>query len=216
MSKWLYPFERRILRDRLRRSAIALLVAFLILLFLDSTIYHRTATTGAEAIGRLESHDWYRALRIAGTLWLWVPLCVAWMLAAPARAVSGARTLASAALAGVCAEILQVVTGRLRPNQTDGAHAFKGLVERFQNPDNLAFPSSHTAVAFGAAFAVYFLFPRAGLVALLIALGCGYTRLAAGAHFASDVFGAAVVGYAVARLLRRGGWAGSRQGLLLP
>ena len=33
-------------------------------------------------------------------------------------------------------------------------------------------------------------------------------RVVSGAHFASDIFAAALLGYAVARLLRPGGWRG--------
>jgi len=41
-------------------------------------------------------------------------------------------------------------------------------------------------------------YPGAGLVALAVAVGCGWTRMIAGRHFLSDVLIGAVVGYAVA------------------
>ena len=71
-------------------------------------------------------------------------------------------------------------------------------------------------MAFGAAFMVWFLWPAAGLVALLGAGLCGLTRLMAGGHFLSDVLGAALVGYAMSRLMRPGSWRGGDRGPFLP
>jgi membrane-associated phospholipid phosphatase len=89
---------------------------------------------------------------------------------------------------------------------------YRGLLERFRDTSGLGLPSSHAAVAFAAGFMVWFVYPRAGPVALAVAAGCGLTRMLAGAHFGTDVFVAGVVGYAIARLLRPGGWAGHRKG----
>jgi membrane-associated phospholipid phosphatase len=216
MSRWLYPFERRVAWGRVRRLAIATLLVFLVLLLLDRGLFH-ALYVGDARLEALEGRDWYRTLRVIGTLWLWAPLCGALLLAGAPRIRDGAaRILVSAVLAGLAAEVLQVLAGRLRPNGNDGEHRFRGLIERFSNPDDLAFPSSHAAVAFGAACMAAFLWPRAGVVAVAMAVACGWTRLMSGAHFASDVFGAAVLGYAIARLLRPGGWWGDRRGLLLP
>ena len=221
MQRWLYPFERRLLRRRRGRLAAALILAFICLLLCDRAVYHALAV-GPDRLPALEGKDWYRTLRSAGTLLPWLFLAAGLTLQGAAAAITsrarstsipGLLILASAALAGALAELLQVLTGRIRPNHTDGVCRFKGLLERFANPDNLCFPSSHAAVAFGAAFMVLFLYPRAGWVAILLAAGCGLTRLLAGAHFASDVFAAAVLGYATASLLRP---AQDRRGLLLP
>ncbi|MEX2217141.1 MAG: phosphatase PAP2 family protein [Phycisphaerales bacterium] len=223
MSEWLYPFERRVLWARRRRAAIVLLLMFLALLLLDRTLFF---WAWIEDAGALEQKDFYRTFRVAGSLWSWAIICtamaahgVAWPRN-PRLTGAAVMTLLSAALSGAAAELLQVLTGRYRPNVAYesqlGIHHFKGLWERFANPDSLAFPSSHAAVAFGAALLLWFVYPRAGAVALLAALGCGLTRMASGAHFATDIFGAALVGYAVARLLRPGGWRGTSPPRLLP
>jgi PAP2 superfamily len=244
MSDWLFEFERRILWQRRRRALIVILAALLVLLLADSWLYHTVAVPlppklpsedhGAvalaqeeyqHAINHLEQNDFYRTFRVVGTLWPWLLVCgalVAQCVASrPIRrhdAAAGIMIVLSAALSGLGAEILRVLTGRLRPNAATppGVHQFRGILERFQHTENLAFPSSHAAVAFGAAFMVWFVYPRAGLVALLAAAGCGLTRMASGAHFASDVFGGALLGYAIARALRPGGWLGERRGLILP
>lgn len=217
MSRWLYPFERTVARERLRRLAIVTLAAFVVVNFLDGPLY-RAIAVDPDRKAVVEGRDWYRTLRVVGTLWLWAPLCLAWALAARARdaAANAGRVFLAAILSGALAEVLQAAIGRRRPDATDGRHEFKGLIERFTDPDGLGLPSSHAAVAFGAACMVAYLHPRAGVVALAAAVGCGWTRMLAGAHFASDVLGALIVGYAVARLLRPGGWHGAGRGLLLP
>jgi membrane-associated phospholipid phosphatase len=173
----------------------------------------------------VEGRDFYRTFRVAGTLWPWLFICGAIAAHAlwsrprlPRLAGSAAMILLSALASGAAAEALRILTGRLRPIAADprGTHQFKGFLERFGDPSDLAFPSSHAAVAFGAAFMIAFVFPRAGAVALLVATGCGITRMLTGAHFASDVFAAALVGYAVARLLSPGGWRGLNPRPLLP
>lgn len=221
MSRWLYPVERRFVRRRLARNAAAVALVLLLLLFalpgLDRWLYHG-AYVGDARLADLGQRDWYRTLRVVGTLWLWVPLCLAWFVASRTERGrdSAVRALAAAAVSGVAASIVEFLAGRLRPNQSDGVHAFRGVLERFGNTRDLAFPSSHAAVAFGAAFLVWFVSPRAGVIALLMACGCGWTRMLSGAHYATDVLGAAVLGYALARLIRPGGWFGARQGPLLP
>jgi membrane-associated phospholipid phosphatase len=230
VSRWLYPFERRILWRRRLVAVGVVAAAFIVLLALDGCIYRGMRPESHEALVRLEGKDWYKAFRVVGTIWPW--LFIGGALVAEgiwarrqvhARVgemglqIAGLFVLASAVASGFAAEILQTLTGRLRPNKTvpEGRHVFRGLIERFQNSDNLGFPSSHAAVAFGAAFMVWFFWPRAGVIALIAALLCGLTRLWAGAHFATDVFGAALVGYALARLLRPGSWARMEQRLLL-
>jgi membrane-associated phospholipid phosphatase len=58
-------------------------------------------------------------------------------------------------------------------------------------------------VAFGAAFMLAYLFPRARWVWFALAAGCGITRVLARAHFVSDVVVAAVAALATTALLWR-------------
>jgi membrane-associated phospholipid phosphatase len=233
VSRWLYPFERRLLwrRRLLWWGGIALV--FVVLLLLDRAAFHflfvgADPELGEGRLHRIEGKDWYKAFRTVGTLWPWIFLCAGLALhgfslrrAQLARAadslISGAILILTAAVAsGLLAEILQVLTGRLRPKDTGGEHIFRGLIDRLSNSDGVGFPSSHAAVAFGAAFMIYFLWPGAGFAALIAAALCGLTRLLSGAHFVTDIFAAAVLGYAMGRILRPGSWHGLRRGLLLP
>ena len=72
----------------------------------------------------------------------------------------------------------------------------------FQTTD-LGFPSGHTIVAFAGAAAIARLFPRAGPLAYLLAAGCGLTRILSHAHFAGDVVGGAIAGWAIVAALWR-------------
>jgi membrane-associated phospholipid phosphatase len=205
---------------------IGALLMLLVAALLDEWVYATLApsqslhdwldlhTRYLSARAKLESRDWYRTFRIAGTLYPWILICAAIALARmgrdrrpilrerddnPGRAL---LIFLSAALSGGIAEILQMLIGRLRPDEALARdRAFKGLLERFQDTGALSFPSSHTAVAFGAAFALARFWPGPGAIALIAAAACGLTRLLAGAHYLSDVLGGALVGYACAAIL---------------
>jgi membrane-associated phospholipid phosphatase len=69
-------------------------------------------------------------------------------------------------------------------------------------------------VAFSAAAMLSRLFPRAAPVWYAFAIGCGLSRVLAGAHFVSDIAVAALAGYAVTALVWRTtarGWRTSAQ-----
>ena len=65
-------------------------------------------------------------------------------------------------------------------------------------------PSSHAAVAFGGAWMLAALYPRAAPIALALAAGCALTRVLEGDHWLSDVVAAGALGWAVARACRPG------------
>lgn len=126
------------------------------------------------------SDDGPRTARRRGWLLLWSPL-----------------------LAGALAELLKVLVRRERPALNDGAYGFRPWDERTWSGAGLAFPSSHAAVAFGGAFMLARLFPRAKWVGIALAVGCGVTRVLARAHFVSDVVFAAGLGWLVSWFLWR-------------
>ncbi|MEK6702123.1 MAG: phosphatase PAP2 family protein [Planctomycetota bacterium] len=171
-------------------------------LFLGADPHDRAAL---EAIQR---RDWWTFLRGFGYLPFWVLVAVAGESArrGPGRILASGwpfvRVLLSAALAGAGAELVKLVLARERPGLT-GEHVYRELFSGFARSGNLGFASSHAAVAFGAAFALLRICPRLGWVALLGAVGCGYTRLVVGAHFTSDVVGGALLGYAFAQMCAR-------------
>jgi membrane-associated phospholipid phosphatase len=74
---------------------------------------------------------------------------------------------------------------------------YKKFLSGFWDDSNLGIPSSHVAVAFGAAFMLVRVCPAVWPVAILAGVGCAAGRVAAGAHFLSDVYAAVVVAFIV-------------------
>jgi len=172
------------------------------------------------ALADPKSHlrDWHRALRVMGYFPLWVVLSIAIAQHDWPRTVGKALTrrlrrglilTLSPMFAGITAELTKLIVRRERPEFSTeaGQYAFRSILDGPLSTSGLGFPSSHTAVAFGAGCALSALFPNAKIIWLLAAAGCGYTRLADEAHHFSDVYFGAVLGYACAwltlRLLRR-------------
>ena len=151
--------------------------------------------------------DLGKLLRIMGFAGTWVALATAVRLqqgADPSQRAAATRRawllFWSPMLAGALAEVLKIVFRRERPAINDGLYGFRPWDERTWSGAGLAFPSSHTAVAFGGAAMLARLFPRARWVGYVLAAGCAATRVAARAHFVSDVVFAAGLGWLV-------GWA---------
>jgi len=190
----------------IRRFLLAALVAVVLAHLLDYWAYiHLAAPKFADT-------DLGRLLRIQGFLPTWILVGAAlvmydWPLridgAAGAAWRRGLLLVGSATLGGGLAEVVKILVRRLRPSAGAGEYLFRPWSERTFSTSGLAMPSSHVLVAFGALAMLARLFPRARPVWYLLALGCAYSRVAAGAHFLSDVTVAAVLGIATAELLVR-------------
>lgn len=206
--------ERRFSWRRTGLSVIGLLVIYALLMALDRPAY-RWLYIGHDTLQSWEDKDWYRLLRVAGSLWAWGAVALLFaandLRAPPGAAQRGPKRglliAAAAALAGVGAEIVKTFVRRLRPTDTDGFYAHAFLLDISWGSIN-GFPSSHAAVAFGGACMTAWLAPRLAPVVVGLSVGCVATRVVSGAHFLTDGYAGAVLGYAAARLLRPGGWWG--------
>lgn len=181
-------------------SAVALVVATLV----DHWAYENVRLAG------VLDEDWGRLLRVMGFMGTWFALALAVglhdagiepPLARPRRRAW--LLLLAPGLSGLAAEVMKIVVRRERPALNDGAYGFRPWDERTWSGGGLAFPSSHMAVAFGGAAMLAILFPRTRWVGYSLAVGCGLTRILAGAHFVSDVVMAAALGWVVAWWLAR-------------
>mgnify|MGYP000849042612 CR=1 FL=1 len=150
----------------------------------------------------VERKDWYRLLRVLGFWPTWLVVGILIEIAAargrdetPAapRARPGLALLLAAGLSGLIAEVLKRVITRERPGP-EGEYIYRGLFEGFWNDHRLGIPSSHAAVAFGAAFLLARYHRGLAVPAFLLACGCGLTRMLSGAHYLSDVVAAAAIG----------------------
>jgi membrane-associated phospholipid phosphatase len=156
--------------------------------------------------------DLGRLLRIQGFLPTWIIVAAALVMADwPLRAVQGTRAayrrgalvLGSATLGGALAEVLKILIRRERPASEVGGYVFRAWSDRPFSTAGLGIPSSHVLVAFGALAMLALLFPRARPVWYALAVGCAFSRVAAHAHFLSDVTAAGILGVIVAELLWR-------------
>tara|TARA_R110002072_G_scaffold42064_5_gene117654 strand:+ start:114639 stop:115274 length:636 start_codon:yes stop_codon:yes gene_type:complete len=191
------PFERKSRRKR-RLGIFAMVVAgFLIFTALDFPLLHVFYMGDDRAV---EHHDWYRFLRVLGFLGTWAVVGVLFVLHDRNRH-RGAAVFLSALTSGAIAELLKLVLGRERPVEDGvlqgGWYHFRPLLSGFRDGSNLGLPSSHAAVAFGGCLMLAALVPNTRRFLLLLAIGCGITRMLTGAHFASDVYLGAVVGWLV-------------------
>ncbi len=165
-------------------GAVAILVAHL----LDGWAHIQWHADG------VYDHDRGRMFRIVGYLPLWILLAVAWWLQTRQRRRAILIGLVPA-LGGLLAEVLKILLRRERPNLHDGAYVFRDFADQFWSTKAIGLPSSHALVAFSGAWMLTHIWPRAWPIWLLLAGGCAFTRVQAGAHFLSDVTVAAVAAY---------------------
>jgi membrane-associated phospholipid phosphatase len=191
------PIEKKRRRiARLRTTAI-ILAGFIILTLLDFPLLHLFYMGDERSI---ENHDWYRMLRVVGYLGTWAVVGFLFILHDRNRH-RGAAVFLSALTAGALAELLKLIIGRERPvdgNQLqEGFYHFRPFLSGFTDGSNLGLPSSHAATAFGGCLMLAALLPNTRRFLILLALGCGITRMLTGAHFATDVYTGAILGYLV-------------------
>jgi membrane-associated phospholipid phosphatase len=177
------------------------IIAIILAHVLDGPVFR------AIRIERIHDQDLGRMFRVMGFLPLWLLAGAALMLHERPRLKQAWRSrggllIAGATLGGIAAELLKLVVRRLRPGEL-GEYVFRPFTDRPFSTGGLGLPSSHALVAFGAAAILSRMFPRAWLVWWLLAWGCAFTRVAAGAHFFSDVVAAAIVGWVVGALVWR-------------
>ncbi len=201
------PHQKRQRWLKLYQLGAAFIIAFVFVSLLDFILLD-ALTTSDPTTGLVdrsfESKDWYSLLRIMGYAGTWVIIAIAYLL--HDRHTKHALPLILAPLlAGTAAELLKLIFVRERPVSDailqPGGYHFRFPFSGFIDGHNLGLPSSHAAVAFGGALMLAYIQPKLRPLLILLAIGCAYTRLITGAHFASDVFLGALVGWAAAHLL---------------
>ena len=114
------------------------------------------------------------------------------------------RAVLAVVCAGLTANVLKLLISRYRPHSTDlnldVAETFTGLLPLFSvGSGERGTPSSHTAAAVAFAIALCWLYPRGRSAFLSLATLAAAQRIVGGAHFLSDVFWGAAVGYFIGR-----------------
>ena len=133
--------------------------------------------------------EFYTSLGNAGLLW--IVLSVG-MLCFPKTRKAGILALLAMGLGLLCTNVaLKHLVGRTRP-WIDVA----GLIPLVQEGDPNSFPSGHTCAAFAAGLVWWRALPwQSGrILAVVLAVCMGLSRLYVGVHYPSDVLAGAVVG----------------------
>ena len=142
-----------------------------------------------------------------------------WLLARP-RARRLLDWLAGAVVCGLSITAIKLMVGRPRPSLGDPYFATgpaglypvpSGAGFRMESSwtsgyDLASFPSRHACFAALAAVFLCKIAPRLRPLAVVLAGIVGTARVVTGAHFASDVFVGAAIGYAVGVLATRDSW----------
>jgi len=152
-------------------------------------------------------HDAGRMLRVMGYLPIWLFAALACWLQTRRAREAWLLALVPTAAGALCA-VLQVLIRRERPNLHDGHYVFRPFSDRPFHGSEFGMPSSHAMVAFGAAWLLCRMYPRAWPVWLVLATGCAVTRVMAQAHFLSDVTVGAIAAYFVVAIAWN--WSASR------
>ncbi len=193
--------DRTAVHRRQRKQAAALIAAFVILTLLDFWLLH----LAFDPSHTIEKTWLFLALRNAGSAWTWAVAGLV-LICIDRGFHRGVPTMLAPLAAGSIAELLKLLVGRARPVEDglliDGWYHFRPLLAGFNDGSNLGMPSSHAAVAFTGAFLLGALVLRFRPLLLVIAIGCGLSRIITGAHFPTDVFVGAVIGWTVARMFR--------------
>lgn len=117
--------------------------------------------------------------------------------------------MAATLSAGLVANLCKLLIARTRPHHFEDGFAiwdsFGGIlpvlwVEPWGHAMQ-SFPSGHTATAVGLALGLQRLYPRARPILIACAALAGFQRIAAGAHFLSDVLAGAAVGLVTVGLI---------------
>lgn len=90
--------------------------------------------------------------------------------------------------------ILKNVVARTRPYEM-----VEGLQRIIEAQSDFSFPSGHTGSSFAAAVVIFLRLPkRYGILAMVLAVLIGLSRLYVGVHYPTDVIAAAIIGTAAA------------------
>jgi membrane-associated phospholipid phosphatase len=156
---------------------------------------------------RSSQHDWQNVLKNCGYMPVWIVVGIVLILLNRHRPTghlkrhvgthlpAGLILIINVASCALVAEILKLIVRRERPSMHDGMYVYRSIFHKTFNSGGLGMPSSHTMVAFAAAWMFAKLYPRISWLCIAIAAGCGMMRVGSNAHFFSDAVVSMVVSY---------------------
>ncbi len=147
--------------------------------------------------------DLYYGFRLFGAYPVWLIIGLAlWLIDRADGSLSSKavkeRALAvvlSPMIAGLLAAVLKLLLRRERPDLEVMHYVFRPFSEHTFMGGGLGLPSSHSSIAFAGMITLARLCPSIRTLAITLAIGTGLQRIISGAHFPSDVYAGATVGY---------------------
>lgn len=123
----------------------------------------------------------------------------------PSRRRSWPQLLAATLGAGLTSNLIKLLFIRTRPRDIELLPetvwaTFGGLWSLSKGNSAQSFPSSHTATAVGLAVILSEFYPRGRWYFAVLAILVGVQRIQVSAHYASDVFAGAIVGWCIGTL----------------
>ena len=132
----------------------------------------------------------------------WIALSVVLLLFKKTRKLGLASLISIVCVSFMNSIVLKDLFGRLRPYLIDSAYwervatdgwnytmPFENLKEK-----SFSFPSGHTATSFGAAFGIFYIDKKKGIVPLILAALIGFSRIYIHVHYPSDVICGVITG----------------------
>lgn len=163
-----------------------------------------------------ELADFFDAAEHFGTPYGQLLALIAIYFATPNRDRRVYRIFAGTCVAGLSANLVKLCVSRTRPRafDFDQQELLNSFVGYFLFGDggskSQSFPSAHTASAFGFAAMLTWAYPRGRNAFLILAFCVGLHRITTSAHYPSDVFIGATVGWSVAWFFTGKTWFGTK------
>ena len=125
--------------------------------------------------------------------WFWLGICAVLFIIPRTRYMAIPAAISFCITIGINSFFLKNIIGRVRPFvYTD---LIVPAVEKL--PDGFSFPSGHTASAFAVALVLLWADKRIGIPAVIFAAIMGFSRIALGVHYPTDVIAAFLLAFAV-------------------
>lgn len=125
-------------------------------------------------------------------------LFVLWALDGKVKKEQVLHALTASIFAWLVAQMIKNLFPTARPFEVVGS-----LPLTMTTPSGSAFPSGHTAAAFGLAVTLWLHDRRTGIIYLLAAIAVGIARVLSNVHYPLDIVGGAVLGTATAFLVEK-------------
>ena len=154
---------------------------------------------GQKRVFFLLHNDFWAFFEQFGLVWAGVLICIFLWEYHPEYRRYIAVFLAASIVTAIIVAVSKHTTGKLRPGLTEGKVTFLPFLEGWGRGDNICFPSGHTTQAFVLATFMACLYPRLRVFYYVVAAITGASRIVTTAHWPSDVYGGAILGYGVTK-----------------